>query len=57
MPMFCFDVNLAFLEKLVPITRRIGTSIEPAGETIALKRMEGGSENGPLREQEALSQC
>lgn len=36
---FCFDVNVAFYEKLVPITRRIGTSLEPAAETIVRKRV------------------
>jgi hypothetical protein len=39
MPIFCFDVNVAFRENLVPITYRINTSIEPTGEEIALKRM------------------
>ena len=51
MPIFCFDVNFVFREKLVPITRQISTSIEPTAEEIALKRVEGVPENGPLQEQ------
>ena len=51
MPIFCCNVNFAFREKLVPITCKIGTSIGPAGVGNVLKRVEGGPENGPLREQ------
>ena len=46
MPIFWFDVNFAFREKLVPIIRRIISSIEPAVEEIALKRGERSTENG-----------
>jgi hypothetical protein len=53
MPIFLFDVNFAFREKLVPINRRISSSLEPAVEEIALKRVEGSSENGPFWELEA----
>jgi hypothetical protein len=53
MPIFCFDVNFVYDEKLVPITRRSSTSIEPTTEVIALKRVEGSPENGPFWELEA----
>ncbi len=48
MPIFCFDVNFAVDGKLVPITRRISTSIGPVAEEIVLKRVEGSPENGTL---------
>jgi hypothetical protein len=47
MPIFCFDVNFAFLEKLVPITRRISSSNEPIPKEIALKCVEGVPRMGP----------
>ncbi len=50
MLLFCIDVNSAFREKLVPITRRIVTSIGPAAEAIVRKRVKGYSENGPFWE-------
>lgn len=55
MPIFCFDVNFAVDGKLVPITRRISTSIGPVAEEIVLKRVEGSSENGTLWERAILS--
>jgi len=51
MPIFCIDVNIAFHEKLVPITDRISTSIDPTGKEIVLK-LEDCSENGPFWERE-----
>lgn len=45
MPIFCFVVNFVYGEKLVPITRRISTSIGPVAVTIALKWMDERSEN------------
>ncbi len=51
MLMFWFDVNFKRDEKLVPIIRRISTSIGPAGVEHVLKRVGGVPENGPLREQ------
>jgi hypothetical protein len=56
MPIFCCNVNFAFREKLVPITRRFSTSIEPTGGVIVLKRVERCPENGPFWELEA-EQC
>lgn len=53
MLMFWFDVNFKRVEKLVPITRRFSTSIEPVGVENELKRVERVPENGPLREREA----
>ena len=53
MPIFYFDVNFVYDEKLVPITRRISTSIEPAGVENVLKRAGGVPENGPFWEREA----
>jgi hypothetical protein len=50
MPIFCFDVNVAFDGKRVPITRHNGASIGPEAEAIVLKRMQGSPENGPLWE-------
>jgi hypothetical protein len=57
MPIFCIDVNIAFHEKLVPITHEISTSIGPDKQATTLELLVAGPENGPLREQEALSQC
>lgn len=54
MPIFCFVVNFVYGEKLVPITRRIGTSIGPVAVTIALEWMDERSENGPFWERCAL---
>jgi hypothetical protein len=54
MAVFCFDVNCANDEKLVPLTRHNGASIRPAAEAIVLKRVEEYFENGPLREHEAI---
>jgi hypothetical protein len=48
MPIFCWNVNFAFREKLVPITRRNSTSIEPTAEAIVLKWVEWSPENGPV---------
>ena len=56
MPIFCFDVNFAVDGKLVPITRRISTSIGPVAEEIVLKRVEGSSENGTSLLKKALSE-
>ena len=53
MPIFGFDVNVSFYEKLVPITHLISVSIRPAVVTIVLKQVEESSKNGPLREREA----
>lgn len=50
MSIFCFDVNFAFHEKLVPITRQISTSIGPVVEAIVLKRVEGCPKNRPFWE-------
>ena len=47
MPIFYFDVNFVYDEKLVPITRRIGASIGPAAEANVLKRAEGFPRMGP----------
>ena len=47
MPIFWCDVNLVYDEKLVPITRRNSTSIEPTAEAIVLKRVEGVPRIGP----------
>ncbi len=52
MPIYVCDVNAAFREKLVPITLRIVTSIEPASMENLLKRVGVVPENGPLREHE-----
>jgi hypothetical protein len=49
MPIFCFDVNCADDEKLVPITRQNGASIGPDTLAIALDLVEMGTENGPLQ--------
>jgi hypothetical protein len=54
MPIFCYDVNFADDEKLVPITRQMSASIGPVAEAIVLKRVEGSPENGPLREHEVI---
>jgi hypothetical protein len=54
MPIFRSDVNQANQEKLVPITRRISTSIEPAGVENVLKRVGGVPKNGPFWERCAL---
>ena len=51
MPIFCFDVNVAFREILVPITCHNSASIVPDNLAIALDLVERGPENGPLREQ------
>jgi hypothetical protein len=53
MPIYWRNVNFVYDEKLVPITRRISVYIGPAGEAIALKRVEDSSENGPFWELEA----
>ena len=47
MPIFCIDVNIAFHEKLVPITRHNGASIGPVGEMNVLEWVERSTENGP----------
>ena len=47
MRMFWFDVNFKCDEKLVPITRRISTSIVPAAVKNVLKRVEGFPRMGP----------
>jgi hypothetical protein len=54
MLIFCIDVNGAFREKLVPITRGIGISIGPTAEGNLLKQFESSSENGPFWELEAI---
>ena len=53
MPILCSGVNRKHEEKLVPITRHNGTSIGPAAEVIALKRLVASPENGPFWELEA----
>lgn len=50
MPIFCSGVNRAGYEKLVPITRHNGASSGPDEQVSALKRVEGGPENGTLWE-------
>jgi hypothetical protein len=47
MPIFSFDVNVAFCEKLVPITSRTSASIGPEVEEIMLKRIERFPRMGP----------
>lgn len=47
MPIFYFNVNFVFREKLVPITRHNGTSIGPVAEAIVHKRVEGVLRMGP----------
>ena len=56
MPIFCCNVNFAFREKLVPITRRNSTSIEPTAEAIVLKWVEWSPENGPFWERDETEQ-
>ncbi len=53
MPIFCFDVNFAYDEKLVPITRRNSASRGPNKNMITLEQAAVGPENGPLWELEA----
>jgi hypothetical protein len=48
MPIFYFNVNFVFRAKLVPITRRISTSIRPAGVENVHKRVGEVPENGPF---------
>lgn len=53
MLMFWFDVNFIRDEKLVPIIRRISTSIVPADVENVLRRVDRVPENGPFWELEA----
>ena len=53
MPIFCFDVNFAYDEKLVPITRHNGTSIVPDTTIMTLELVMASPENGPFWEREA----
>ncbi len=48
MPIFCSDVNRAYEEKLVPITRHNGTSIVPDITIMTLELVMASPENGPL---------
>jgi hypothetical protein len=61
MPIFCCNVNFAFREKLVPITRHNGASIGPDIPVMTLVLAEGRSENSQLqtlrhKTQESLSE-
>ncbi len=47
MPIFSFDVNVAFCEKLVPIIRQMITSIGPSVEEIMLKLIKRFPSMGP----------
>jgi len=50
MPIFCSDVNRAYEEKLVPITRHNGTSIVPDTTIMTLELVMVSPENGPFWE-------
>src|SRR5260370_22385684 len=50
MQIFCSDVNRAYEEKLVPITRHNGTSIVPDTTIMTLELVMASPENGVLRE-------
>jgi hypothetical protein len=50
MPIFYSNVNGENREKLVPITRQIGTSFIPDYYVNALARVEESPENGPFWE-------
>jgi hypothetical protein len=53
MPIFCSDVNRAYEEKLVPITRHNGTSIVPDITIMTLELVMASPENGPFWERVA----
>ena len=48
MPIFCFDVNFAYDEKLVPITHHNGASIVPDATVMTLELVMASPENGVL---------
>jgi hypothetical protein len=52
MPIFCFDINQAIQEKLVPITRHNLASIVLDTPVMTLELAEGSPENGPFWELE-----
>ncbi len=52
MPIYWCNVNFAYDEKVVPITRHNGASIVPCEQVNTLDLVEMGPENGPFWERD-----